>query len=95
MLVVDPPKERAEPKVCPKPDPNPDEVAGAAVVVAAAAAGAAPNAVEPAAVVAAADPKAGAAELKGLAAVEAVVVAKTEEPVWWQFNGIILKLITK
>ena len=83
VLVVGPPKERAEPKVCPKPD--------AAVV--AAAAGAAPNAAEPAAAVVAADPKAGGAELKAVEAVEDVA-AKTEEPAGWKtmlvpFFGII------
>ena len=53
VLVAAPPKERADPKDCPRPDPKPEELAGAAAAVVAAEAGAAPNAVELAAVVAA------------------------------------------
>ena len=81
VLAVDPPKERAEPKVCPRPDPKPDELAGVAAGAAVVdAALAAPNVVGPVEVAAAPDPNAGAAEPKGLEAAE-VVVAKTEEPV--------------
>ena len=79
VVVAAPPKERADPKDCPKPDLKPEELAGTAAAVVGAAAGAAPKAVELAAVVAAAEPKEGVADPKGLEAAEAVV-AKTEEP---------------
>ena len=81
-MVAPPPKERADPNDCPRPDPKPEELAGAAATVVAAAA---PKAVELAAVVAAPEPNEGVADPKGLEATEAVV-AKTEEPSGCRFT---------